>query len=187
MLAAIEAVVTKTLDMRSGDSHKSSDLSDRSRGTRPPSGCVDSTRRQPAPPHGKKSTHSGLQSPVASGSGTKNLNLSSDEEEGFFGVDPESSGFEASDDEGCDRDDNDSILNVSAQAFQGLWIVNRMSGKRFLPIFLVSGFRVDWYPESETVFVAQHRYEVAQHLMLPRNACVTELMSRFAPQFCHSC
>ena len=115
-----------------------------------------------------KSSQTGLQSPVAGGSGIKNLNLSSDDDEdegGFFGVDPDSSGFEASDDEGRDRDDIDSILSVSSQAFQGLWTVNRTSGTRFLPIFLVSGFRVDWYPETETVFVARHRYEVA-HLVM---------------------
>ena len=88
-------------------------------------------------------------SPVVGGSGLLNPNLSSDEEEGFFGVDPESSGFD-SDHEDRDGDSMDYRLGVSAQAFQGAWTVNRSTGKRLLPVFLVSGFRVDWFPDSQT-------------------------------------
>ena len=174
MLAAIEAVVAKTLERKSGDSDKPSGLSDWSRRPRPSSRCVDSSQKQQAPLRGK-SSHPVMQSPVAGGSGIKSVYLSSDEEDGFLGVDPASSGFD-SDYEDRDGDDTDCLLGVSALAFQGAWTVNRASGKRFLPIFLVSGFRVDWYPDSRTVSVARRRYEVARHLMLPRSTWVADFV-----------
>ena len=72
---------------------------------------------------------------------------------------------------------------MSAQAYQGAWTVNRASGKGFLPVFLVSGFRVDWYPDSQTVTVARQRYDVARHLTLHRSTWVRDLMRQFAPEF----
>ena len=77
----------------------------------------------------------------------------------------------------------DHRLGVSAQAFQGVWTVNRATGKRFLPVFLVSGYRVDWYPDTQTVIVARQRCNVARYLSLHRSTWVRDLMRRFAPVF----
>ena len=97
-------------------------------------------------------------------------------------MDPESSGF-GSVHEDRDGDVMDFRLGVSAQAFHCVWTVNRATGYRCLPVFLVSGCRFDWYPGPLTVLVARRRYGVARPLSPHRSTWVRDRMCRFAPEF----
>ena len=60
---------------------------------------------------------------------------------------------------------------------------DRRSGRKFLPIFLVSGYRVDIFPDDRTVRVAWHRYDVERHLSLERNQVVRKVLGEYAEQF----
>ena len=125
-------------------------------------------------------------SPVAGPSGLPNLNLTSDEGEFLGEEEPELSGFDSN---SYDPDDqgrpipSDECLGVSSLAYRGLWTVDRLTGRRFLPIFLVSGYRVDYFPDDRTVRVAWHRYDVDRHLPLSRSRVVQEVMRDFVSEF----
>ena len=139
------------------------------------------SRRQGASPCGKRGRPS-LPSPVAVVSALPYPNLLSVYVQGFFGFALGPLGFD-SDHEDRDGDAMDRRLGVSAQAFQGVWTANRASGKRFLPVFLVSGCRFNWYPGPMTVLVARRRYDVARPLSPHRSTWVRDRMCRFAPEF----
>ena len=125
-------------------------------------------------------------SPVPGTSGLPNLNLSSDEGEFTLGVESDSVGFDSESD---DLDDQgrpiswDDCLSVSAPAYQGLWTVDRKTSRKFLPIFLVSGYRVDYFPDDQTVRVAWHRYDVERHLSLERSQVARQVLAEYAVQF----
>ena len=48
---------------------------------------------------------------------------------------------------------------------------------------LVSGHRVDFFPDDRSIRVSHHCYDVADHLHLHRNKVVSEVLTRFAPAF----
>lgn len=74
-------------------------------------------------------------------------------------------------------------LGVSSQAYRGFWTVDRPSGQRFLPIFMVSGHLVDFFPAKPTVRVACQRYDVEHHLPLCRSQAARDVMEEFAAEF----
>ena len=81
------------------------------------------------------------------------------------------------------NDPADSVLSVSPVFFQGVWSFDRHLGREFLPIFLVSGHRVDFFPDDRSIRVPHLCYVVADHLHLHRNRVVSEVLTRFAPAF----
>ena len=149
----------------------------------PAAPAAKGSSRDRAPPVRVRSAAS---SPVPGPSGLPNLNLSSDEGEFPLGPESDSVGFDSDsddlDDQGRPKSWDERLLG-SAPAYQGLWTIDRKSRRRFLPIFLVSGYRVDFFPDDQTVRVAWHRYEVEKHLSLERSQAACEVLGRYAVQF----
>ena len=134
------------------------------------------------PPPTRVGSASTVSSQLPGPSGLPNLNLSSDEDESSLQKDVvplEDIGYDS---DNCD-DPADSVLSVSPEFFRGVWSFDRHLERKFLPIFLVSGHRVDFFPDDRSIRVSHHCYDVADHLHLHRNKVVSEVLTRFAPAF----
>ena len=183
MLLAFEEIAKKLMSSKNPNSSEKTEKPPTSRTSAP----EKSHRSKGSSPRPVKAAARDA-SPEAGPSGLPNLNLDVSSDEGeFFGDDDDddpvdSVGF-VSDFTDEEDDPSEERLGVSASAFRGRWFTDKLSGERFLPIFLASGYRVDYFDTDQTIQVSNHRYDVDDLLGLTRCPFATKLMSDFASEF----
>ena len=74
-------------------------------------------------------------------------------------------------------------LGISLDAYLGCWYTDKITGLRYLPIFMVSRYRVDFLPHDRKIRVSIQLYDVERHLSIRWCSAARDLMKEFAPEF----